>query len=161
MSTQQCTSCSSTACTSATCTNENVKKCNEILEYLYDSRDGYQKSSEDVKDVTLKQLYLTIAQRRNQMVTDLHLLIKQSGVQPIESGSMTAAAHRTWIDFKTLVTGSDRQAVIAEIKRGESYLIEKYESFLKSTSLPETFQQLLKRQLKEIEEQVASVDQMK
>ena len=50
-------------------------------------------------------------------------------------GTLLAGAHRAFINLKEAVTGSDDQAIINEIERGEDYLKGKFEAALKNVDL--------------------------
>jgi len=141
--------------------NEEVAKAgNDLLEYLYDSCNGYQECAEQVADPTMKQLFSDLAQHRQQMISELKTQVRMSDEEPTESGSITGAAHRRFIDVKSLLTGGNTESIVKEVKRGESYTIDRYKEIL-SKNLPSAIKQILLKQLTEIESDVAKIDAIK
>ena len=47
----------------------------------------------------------------------------------------SGAAHRMFLDLKQAVTGSDDQAIVNEVERGEDYLKGKFETAINNTEL--------------------------
>lgn len=140
-------------------TKETAKASNDLLEYLYDSYNGYKECASQVSDPIMRDLFNSLALRRQEMINELSAQIRTLNEEPVKSGSVTAAAHRTFIDVKSLITGGDKDAIVKEVKRGESYTIDRYREIL-SKSLPAAIKQVLLRQLSEIESNVAKVEQM-
>jgi len=138
---------------------ESAKASNDLLEYLYDSYNGYKECASQVSDPVMQELFNSLALRREQMINELSAQIRILNEEPIKSGSITAAAHRAFIDVKSLVTGGDKDAIVKEVKRGEHYTIDRYREIL-SKNLPIAIKQVLLRQLSEIEANVARVEQM-
>jgi len=140
-------------------TKETAKASNDLLEYLYDSYNGYKECASQVSDPIMQELFNSLALRRQEMINELSAQIRVLNEEPIKSGSITAAAHRAFIDVKSLVTGGDKEAIVNEVKRGENYTIDRYREIL-SKNLPIAIKQVLLRQLSEIEANVAKVEQM-
>lgn len=140
-------------------TKDTVKASNDLLEYLYDSFNGYKECAGQVADPIMRELFNSLALRRQEMINELSAQIRVLNEEPVKSGSMTAAAHRAFINVKSLVTGGDKDAIVKEVKRGESYTIDRYREIL-SKNLPVAIKQVLLRQLSEIEANVAKVEQM-
>ena len=147
----------------ATNINEEAAKAgNDLLEYLYDSCNGYKECADQVADPTMKQLFSDLAQHRQQMIAELKTQVRMSDVdeKPTDSGSVTGMAHRRFIDVKSLLTGGDTESIVKEVKRGESYTIDRYKEIL-SKNLPSAIKQILLKQLTEIESDIAKIDAMK
>jgi uncharacterized protein (TIGR02284 family) len=152
---------SNTASTDAAVVREKaVLKCQSVLESLYDSHDGYKACAADCKDTTLTLLFQKAAATRADFIAQLANAIRvDMGSAPVQSGSTLAAAHRTWIDVKSWFTdGRDRSAIIAEVHRGEAYLILQYEAAIQDPDVNVKVRDLLHAQLKTIKEQDAAVD---
>ena len=86
---------------------------------VIDSRDGYKRSREEVKD---ERGFVGFFDRRiaerEQFHTVIHRQLGAEGVEVSESGSTAAAAHRGWLSLKDSLTGDD-EAVYDEIINGE------------------------------------------
>jgi uncharacterized protein (TIGR02284 family) len=77
----------------------------------------------------------------------------------VTSGSGLAAVHRSWVDVKAWFTdGREKAAIIAEICRGETHLIQEYEAaLLEDEYLTDKVRQVLQEQLKTIRAQYVAV----
>ena len=131
-------------------TTKTADKLNDLLEYLHDSHDGYKECAGETKNLKLKALFETLAATRNQMKGALQQEISHLSEEPVKHGSMLAAAHRLLVDLKSMLTGHDNQAIINEIRRGETQMIERYQDVIQS-DIPENIKPLLRQQLQTIE----------
>ena len=108
---------------------------NTLIATLLDSVDGYTKSAHDVKDRDLADRFNARARERQSAVAGLQAAVARLGGNPEDDGTLLAGAHRAFIDLKEAVTGTDDQAIINEIERGEDYLKGKFEAVLKNVDL--------------------------
>ena len=108
---------------------------NTLIATLLDSVDGYTKSAHDVKDRDLADRFNARARERQSAVAGLQAAVARLGGNPEDDGTLLAGAHRAFMNLKEAVTGSDDQAIINEIERGEDYLKGKFEAALKTVDL--------------------------
>ena len=108
---------------------------NTLIATLLDSVDGYNKSAQDVKDRDLADRFNARARERQSAVSGLQAAVARLGGNPEDDGSLLAGAHRAFLNLKEAVTGTDDQAIINEIERGEDYLKGKFEAALKNVDL--------------------------
>ena len=108
---------------------------NTLIATLLDSVDGYTKSAQDVKDRDLADRFNARARERQSAVSGLQAAVARLGGDPEDDGSLLAGAHRAFLNLKEAVTGTDDQAIINEIERGEDYLKGKFEAALKNVDL--------------------------
>lgn len=113
-------------------TEKNTEKLNDLLEYLHDSHDGYIECSGETQRPALKTLFTRLAAKREQMMQALEQEILRLWGEPVKKGSMLAAAHRLFVDLKSLLTGHDDEAILNEIRRGESHLVARYREVINS-----------------------------
>ena len=79
------------------------------------------------------------------MTTELQAEVRRLGGDPERSGSMAGALHRGWLDIKSVVTGKDDHAILAEAERGEDVAKSTYESAL-NEALPASAETLVQQQ---------------
>ena len=108
---------------------------NTLIATLLDSIDGYTKSAHDVKDRDLADRFNARARERQGAVAGLQAAVARLGGNPEDDGTLLAGAHRAFINLKEVVTGTDDQAIISEIERGEDYLKGKFDAALKNVDL--------------------------
>ena len=115
--------------------NSDTTTLNTLIATLLDSIDGYTKSAQDVKDRDLADRFNARARERQSAVAGLQAAVARLGGNPEDDGTLLAGAHRAFLSLKEAVTGSDDQAIINEIERGEDYLKGKFEAALKTVDL--------------------------
>jgi len=112
---------------------------NSLIQTTLDSVDGYRRSAEEATSSRFASEFLSRANEREQVVRQLQGEVRRLGGNPQDDGSVLAAAHRAFLTLRDRATGSDDEAVIAEVDHGESYLRGKWETALKDDKLsPET-----------------------
>lgn len=122
-------------------TSHDIRVLNSLIATTIDSIDGYRTSAKDVKSTDLKQRFLDRASERETMVASLRERVSALGGNPEDDGTVLAGAHRMFVDLKSAVTGSDDQAVINEVERGEDHIKAKFKDALADSDLsPETRQ---------------------
>ncbi|MDF2868325.1 MAG: aldehyde dehydrogenase [Gammaproteobacteria bacterium] len=130
---------------------------NDVIENLYDSCNGYKECADKIEEPYMQQLFQRLANQRERMIQELKSRAELAGVKPVESGTIAGAAHRTFIDVKSLVTGGDPEAIIKEVKRGEHHTIEQYKEAL-DEDIPADLKALLSQQMRTIETNLAEID---
>ena len=108
---------------------------NTLIATLLDSVDGYTMSAHDMKDRDLADRFNARARERQSAVAGLQAAVARLGGNPEDDGTLLAGAHRAFLNLKEVVTGTDDQAIINEIERGEDYLKGKFEAALKNVDL--------------------------
>lgn len=133
---------------------------NHLIETAKDGADGYRAASEDVKDPALKQTFARLATERAQYVRELQPLVAQLGDAPRDSGSAIAAVHRGWINLKSVVTGRDDAAILAECQRGDENATKTYDEAV-TAALPAAAVEVVRRQATQIRADYAMVRSLK
>lgn len=137
---------------------ENLNsKLNDLYQYLQDSRNGYQECAASVDDRILKQKLQDLASKRQTMLDELRNCAAQVGVTLKDSGSTEGFLHRLFIDIKSLLSGGDKNSIINEIERGESYLIDAYQKVLLENFASESLKSICERQLEQVKTDVQQV----
>ena len=115
--------------------NKNASILNDLIATTIDSAEGYREAAEDTTDARFATLFRDRAQERRDAVAHLRAEVRRLGEEPEDDGTILAAAHRTFMGLKELVTGNDDRAIITEVERGEGHIKEKYEDALKNDDL--------------------------
>ncbi|AIK96350.1 PA2169 family four-helix-bundle protein [Candidatus Odyssella acanthamoebae] len=124
---------------------DSVSILNELIQITKDSEEGFRTAAENVKEPSLKQLFLEKAESCNSAITDLQRKVKEIGSRPAESGSLLGAMHRVWVSIKGTLTGQDDLAILRECERGEDAIKAAYAKALKS-NLSEEIRPLIQKQ---------------
>lgn len=101
-------------------TNEDaISTLNGLIETCKDGQNGFKEAAEGVERSDLKSLFYECSQQRSQFAGELQSLVRELGGDPEDSGSISAALHRGFIDIKSIVMGKDETAILNECERGE------------------------------------------
>lgn len=115
--------------------NTEITTLNTLIATTIDSVNGYQESAQAVENERFRQLFMELAQDRQQVLPQLQAEVARLGGNPEDDGSTLGAAHRAIVDLKAAITGRDDKSVINEVERGEDYIKEKYETALNNADL--------------------------
>jgi uncharacterized protein (TIGR02284 family) len=103
----------------------------ELIQVNLDSRDGLREAAGNLTHVSVMELFQDIARDRESQAAELSRLVMANGEDPQNTGSALAAAHRVWIDVRS-VLGGGLPAMLSEAERGEAYINMKYEDALQN-----------------------------
>lgn len=139
--------------------NELVSILNDLIEVCKDGEQGYKNASDDVKDVTVKQILLKYSEQRGRFYSELQYIVKKMGGEVEFGGSILGVLHRRWMDIKFGIAGSRTEAILNECVRGEKAAISTYKKYL-NRELPDTIRQVVERQNSEINEALQGIIQL-
>ena len=123
---------------------------------LIDSQDGYEKAKEDAASTAHAALFSEMIDRRSRDHARIHQYLTAQGVEPDESGSFLAAAHRSLVDLKSYFSKGDA-AVLAEVVRGEETLLEAYDKALEVCGATDPEYSWLSDQYVELKSKLAQI----
>jgi uncharacterized protein (TIGR02284 family) len=118
---------------------------NNLIETCKDGQLGFKTAAEGLKSADIKSTFLEYSRQRAEMVRELQSEVRRLGGDPEKAGSVAGAMHRGWLDIKSVVTGKDDHAIVAEAERGEDVAKSAYENALKE-ALPGTAQNVVQQQ---------------
>jgi uncharacterized protein (TIGR02284 family) len=128
---------------------ELIQCLNDLIETCRDGENGFQTAADHVKDEGLKKYFTQCSEQRAQFASELQSEVRQLGGTPAQTGSVSAAFHRGWMNIKSIVTGGSDESIIAECERGEDAALENYQRVLKQ-NLPPNVLPVVKHQFTEI-----------
>jgi uncharacterized protein (TIGR02284 family) len=117
----------------------DVDLLNTLIATTLDSVKGFQESAEDTKNPSHEQFFREMSQERSQVASELQAHVRSLGGDPRTESSTAGAAHRTWVNLKSAITGGDEKAVVNEVENGEDYIKNKFETAISDDKIsPET-----------------------
>lgn len=128
-----------------------IDSLNHLIHVCRDGQEGYLQAAEHVKSAWLQGLFQSFSTQREQFAVELTNLVAGLGVEPASGSTMTGALYRTWIDFRTAVSGDsgDDTVILDECERGEDAAKEAYETEL-NKDLPENIHRVVQSQYQDI-----------
>lgn len=128
-------------------TDEMGEVLNRLLQKNLDAEKGFRNAADDVKDEQLKSFFKEVAQQRYDFAHELRTEIRNFGQPPIEGSSISADAHRTWMNIRSgLASNSSEAVVLQEAKRGEETAEMEYRDMLKEHNFPPATESVLIKQ---------------
>ena len=97
----------------------------------------------------MKSLFTEYSQQRSRFATDLQSQVRSLGKTPETDSSTAGALHRGWINLKSVATGGDDHAILAECERGEDSAVKEYKKAL-DDGLSQPLYELVSRQYTDI-----------
>lgn len=140
---------------------KNVQTLEELISILDDGKVGYANAAENCENATLKSEFLAIARERALMIVQLQDEVNSLGKSTDATDGPLGAIHRAWIDFKSLLTGHDSNAIIEACITGEEYAVDKYKSALENDYLTTSTRALILSQLAMIERAIVKIKSFK
>lgn len=107
---------------------------NGLIKTTLDSMKGYREASEDTQSQQ-SAFFCEMADERSEVASQLQAHVAKLGGDPEDDSSVTAAAHRGFMNLKQAVMGTDEKAVIQEVERGEDFIKDKYQTALQDDGL--------------------------
>lgn len=132
---------------------------NSLIETGKDGEEGFKVAADGLKSADIKSRFLDFSRQRAQMVRDLQDEVRRLGGDPEKGGSVAGSLHRGWMNIRSVVTGKDEHAILAEAERGEDTAKSAFETALKE-QLPAAPQALVQRyaaQVKQVHDEVRAL----
>jgi len=111
---------------------------NDLIATTFDSVEGYTEAGKNSENARHVALFNARAVEREAVIAALRGEVIRLGGKPEEDGTILGGAHRMFLNLKSVVTGRDDKAIIAEVEQGEDHIKAKFEDAIADTevSLP-------------------------
>ena len=121
----------------------------KLVETCKDGQNGFRDASEHVKDPSIKKLFSELSLERAQFAGELQTELHRLGKRDVEqSGSVSAALHRTWIDLKANLGGGD-SSILSSAEAGEDNAKKNYQE-AEEADLPGDIRTIVIRQAQSV-----------
>ncbi len=128
-----------------------VSVLNDLIETAKDGEKGFHAAAEAVEDLELRSKFEQYSAQRVEFVRELRLEVQRLGGEAAESGTVSGALHRGWLEVKGAVTGHSVHQVLEECERGEDAAVQNYQDAL-GKDLPGSIRTLIEHQYQEIQQ---------
>lgn len=129
--------------------DQAITTLNNLIETLKDGEEGFRTAAEGLKDAQVKAQFLEFSRQRGEMVRQLQEEVRRIGGDPEKSGSVSGTMHRGWMNIRSLVSGNDDRAIIAEAERGEDVAKQVFADAL-GADLPPSTMSLVQQQAAQV-----------
>ena len=121
----------------------DVKILNSLIATTIDSVDGYNAAADNADNQEFRSIFRDRAKERDDVVSKLQTQVRSLGGNPEDDGTTIAGAHRFFMTLRDSLTGTDDEAVVSEVERGEDVIKAKYEAVLEDTDLTAASRELV------------------
>lgn len=111
---------------------ETLNHLEDLIQANYVGAKGLRQVGDDLSDDNLATFFQDEALARRSHVYELSSLLANCGSKPLPESSWLAAYRRNWIAIKAVLTSDKMNRVLAEIRRADLFLIEKYKLVARS-----------------------------
>ena len=110
---------------------------NHLIETCRDGERGFRYAANHVRDPTVKDLFLAVADEREQFAGELIPYAQRLGGHEEGEGSFAASLHRSWMGIRDAISRHDQTAIISEAERGVRAAVNAYEDAINGMLPPE------------------------
>jgi uncharacterized protein (TIGR02284 family) len=141
---------------------EIIEELNGLVNILNDGKIGYKECISNVKSEKLKSHFLEFSNQRQEMASELKLIIDGlGGNSENQEGGILGVMHRTWMDVKKVFSTNDDEAILNAIATGEKVAVDKYEMVLKELTNQAAIHQVVNQQLTMIKTTLNDIEGLK
>ncbi|MEP7266379.1 MAG: PA2169 family four-helix-bundle protein [Saprospiraceae bacterium] len=126
---------------------------NSLVQINNDRIEGYGHAAKETEDADLKGLFNVMAAKSQLMKSQLIKEVLKFEGQPTESTTTSGKVFRVWMDFKAVLTGKNRNAILSSCEFGEDAAQDTYADAIKDSSeLPSDIVRLIIKQKEQLHE---------
>jgi uncharacterized protein (TIGR02284 family) len=108
-------------------TSHDISTLNDLIATTYDSISGYTEAAKMSDNQRFVALFTARSSEREATIRTLRAEVIRLGGKPEDDGTVLGGAHRMFMNLKSVVTGRDEKAIIAEVEQGEDHIKAKFE----------------------------------
>ena len=120
--------------TKTTLEESTIDGIQKLIRYNIDSAEGFEGAAKEIKTESVATLFRDMALERHSLAAELQTYVEVNGEEAVDSGSVLAAVHRTWISARSMINGGAAYPILCEAEKGEDYIKAAYEDVLKDTA---------------------------
>ncbi|QTN28141.1 PA2169 family four-helix-bundle protein [Rhodoferax sp. AJA081-3] len=117
---------------------------NGLIELSRDGQHGYEEAAQKIDSPDTKTFCLEQSRQRAHFVGELQTLVHVLGDEPDNTGTLTGALRRGWMDLKSALGGGDH-AILVVVESSEDQAVREYQKALTKT-LPADVREIVQRQ---------------
>jgi len=139
--------------------NDTISRLNGLIETCRNGELGYAEAARLVEDTRLQTILQGYSKERAGFVKALQAEVRKLGGTPAESGTIGAALHRGWLEFKAVATLGAGGAILAACETGEDSAWTHYKEATDSEISGES-RALVDKQWEKVKEAIAHLQHL-
>ena len=117
---------------------------NGLIELSRDGQHGFEEAAQKMDAADIKTFCLEQSRQRAHFVGELQTLVHVLGDEPDNTGTLSGALRRGWMDLKSALGGGDH-AILVVVESSEDQAVREYQKALTKT-LPADVRDIVQRQ---------------
>jgi len=143
--------------------NTDIKKIEDHLKDLIskneDAIKGFEKASENSKDVGIKSYFEKKIIDRMQFLKELRASVPELELGSVQiEGSAAGTLHRTWMDVKAFFAEDNDEAMLEEAVRGDKAAINDYDNALAEVMMPHRLKEIIRVQKEQLQNDLETTE---
>ena len=116
-------------------TSHDISTLNDLIAATYDSINGYTEVAKNSNNQRFAAMFTARSVEREAAIRTLRTEVIRLGGKPDDNGTVLGGAHRMFMNLKSVVTGRDEKAIIAEVEQGEDHIKAKFEDAIADSNI--------------------------
>lgn len=108
-------------------TSHDISTLNDLIATTFDSVNGYTEAAKNSDNQRFVAMFTARSVEREAAIRTLRAEVVRLGGRPDDNGTVMGGAHRMFMNLKSVVTGRNETAIIAEVEQGEDHVKAKFE----------------------------------
>ncbi len=125
-----------------------ISTLNDLIEINRDAQKGFHDAAERIHAREIKTMCMEQSLSRAHFVGELQTMVHSLGDEPEDTGSVTGALRRGWMDLKAALGGGDH-AILTVVESSEDHALAQYRKAL-ATQLPADVKDIVDMQAKSV-----------
>jgi uncharacterized protein (TIGR02284 family) len=138
---------------------DTISHLNRLIETCKNGELGYAEAARKVEDTRLQTLLEGYSKERAGFVRALQAEVKKLGGTPADSGTLGAALHRGWLDFKAVATLGDGGAILSACETGEDSAWTHYKNVIDSDITGDS-RKMVEKQWEKVKEAISHLQHL-
>ena len=122
-----------------------------IREASRDGEKGFATAADDASRPDLKELFRDCSVQRANFGRELDRRLRMMGVEEDESGTVTGALHRGWIELRAAVSNGGDLALLEECLRGDESALASFQTAIEDPDVTGELHDLVVSQRQDIQ----------
>ena len=126
--------------------NEQADALHELLHFVNDRIEGYQRAVDESQDAQLRGYYKQLVSQSQQFANELNTYLREQGGGRETDTTLKGKLYRGWMDVKAAFTDRDEAAILGSNIYGEEWALKAYQDALDDRTLSGAMRQGVERQ---------------
>ena len=129
-----------------TTTSDQAATLDELLYFVNDRIEGYERAVAESEDAELRGYYKQLVSQSQQFATDLNTYLTREGGKRENSTTFKGKLYRAFMEAQAAVTGHSEKSLLAFNIHGETWALKAYKEALADQTLEGPVRQAVERQ---------------